>query len=220
MKTRRRFIRTGLIFVPNALLIERALAQSGLRDPAFVGNLKPAPAGGGGGGCSTSQISFAGAATTSLALDDGSATDYYLATQFVAGSAFTPCSVLATLANAISGATAVAEIWSSTGAGTQPSAKLGNSSDSVNLGTLTGSQAQYTFGNITGVGALTNGSTYHAIIKLVSGGGNFSGNGDFYYQSAASTSVAFAMSVRQGAGAWTDVNGGADSARFKVQINS
>lgn len=214
---RRAFLKSGLVFT--GLIWVPKLAAQDIGDPNGLAILKAAAAGG-GGGCSTSQINFAGAATTALALDDGSASDYYLATQFVAGSAFEPCEVVAQISNAISGAgTAVAEIWSSSGSGTAPSAKLGNSSSSVAMNSFPASQGSVTFGGITGVGTLTNGSTYHCIIRVVSGGGGFSGNGKLYYQSAVSTSVAFAMSFKSG-GAWTDVNGGADQARFKVQIKS
>lgn len=200
---------TGLIWVP------KGIAQLSPTSPFFTaGVLKPAA---GSGGCTTSNESFTGASTDTLSFDAGSSTNYRLATQFVAATSYSPCAITIRASLSLSGATGVGEFWSSSGAGTAPNTQLGSSGSSVDMNTFPASEGDITFGGITGV-SLTAGTTYHAVVRLVSGGGNFGGRGLWHARTGVSTSVAFSMSYNDGS--WNDINGGATQTRFLMTVKS
>lgn len=158
---RRKFIKTGLLWVPSALFIaERAKAQV-FRHPAFTAGAFNPTSSGGGGSCNTSSQTFNGATTNSVA---NSLSYNWIAGSFTASQTATICKVVLRLKKTGTPSYNMTVRMYNATSGAPTTAIGSGDSSAVNASTVTGSEGDVTFQDFSY--SITSGNQYAWVLKL------------------------------------------------------
>lgn len=180
----------------------------GLRDPGFVGNLRPAFAAGGGGGCSTGRNSNMVATSSSILSDDG---NLYMAQKFTASATTTICAAMLRLSEAgTATGTMTVAIYSDNA--NQPGTLI-DESDTVSATSPAGTEGDVNF--TSGLSAsVTSATAYWVVFKHLDSP-TFDGNGVRWFYSTTAGSDRSMVSAN--GSTWSEVS---PNNPFKYQLFS
>lgn len=184
-----------------------AQAQNGLRNPAFVANLRPAFSAG-GGGCTTGRDSNMVATSSSILSDDG---NIYMAQKFTAGASTTICAAMLRMSEAgtATGNMTVA-IYSDNA--NQPGTVI-DASDNVGATTPGATEGDVNF--TSGLSAAVTSGTAYWVVLNHPDGVTFDGNGvRWFYSTTAGSDRSM---VSDNGTTWSEVS---PNNPFKFQLFS